>query len=154
MDYENERKKRNSMRKIFLVLFAIGLMLAVSACSLIPGLSKSSGHVTDKKMTLTMFSGDDRTGTYTGDLVDGLPQGKGTFTSANDNGVVWTYEGEWEKGHSQGYGVTVFDSGFKETGVYQNDALNGSGKEYWDDKLFYEGNYKNSQYDGQGTLTN
>ncbi|MBC3803634.1 hypothetical protein GH808_04200 [Acetobacterium fimetarium] len=141
------------MRKIGLVFMAITLMLVVSACSSMPGSAKSADKVTDKEMTLTLSFGE-KTGTYTGELVDGLPQGKGTFTSENGSGIGWSYEGEWEKGHMQGSGETVYDSGFKETGVYQNDELNGAGKEYWDDQLFYEGNYKNNQYDGQGTLTN
>lgn len=141
------------MRKTVLILLTIGLMIIVSACSVIPGLSQSSDNVTNKEMTLTFDFGE-KTGTYTGELAAGLPQGNGTFTSENSDGVVWTYEGEWEKGHMQGNGETVWDNSFKENGTYQNDYLNGAGKEYWDDKLFYDGNYKNSTWDGQGTLTN
>lgn len=147
------------MRKTILMLLTIGLMLAVSGCSLLPDTFNQSDSnealetVNDQEMTLT-FSFGENTGTYTGEIKDGLPQGNGKFTSSNEKGIVWTYEGEWEKGHMQGSGATTWENGFTQNGVYQNDDLNGAGKEYWNSKLIYEGIYVNNQYSGQGTLTN
>lgn len=63
----------------------------------------------------------DRTGTYTGDLVDGLPDGVGKFVAKNLLGEVWTYEGEFVQGHFEDEGVTTWETGQIELGTYKND---------------------------------
>ncbi len=47
----------------------------------------------------------DRTGTFKGEVVDGIPQGQGYFTSFNDEGVRWDYTGAWENGSFNGEGL-------------------------------------------------
>jgi hypothetical protein len=109
--------------------------------------------VSDVTLTLSLSFGE-RTGTYTGEIADGLPHGHGSFKSAGENGTVWIYTGQWEAGHFSGSGTTVWDDGFTETGLYVNDTLNGQGQESWNGVLQYEGSYRNGEYHGQGTLYN
>lgn len=109
--------------------------------------------VADTQMTL-QFAFGERTGTYTGEVLDGLPNGQGAFTSANDYGVGWTYEGEWANGHFSGQGTSTHDDGFTIIGYYQNDYLNGESKQYWQGALRYEGSYTDAVQNGQGTLYN
>jgi len=109
--------------------------------------------VTDQTMTLSFAFGD-RTGSYTGQIVDGLPQGYGTFTTSNSEGTIWYYEGFWEAGHLYGDGTTVWEDGFSEGGWYEDDFLNGEGWESWYGILRYEGGYVDGYYHGQGTYYN
>lgn len=49
--------------------------------------------MTDKQMTLSLSYGD-RSGTYTGEVNEqGVPNGKGKFTTQNAQGNPWIYEG-------------------------------------------------------------
>ncbi|WP_414733297.1 hypothetical protein [Acetobacterium carbinolicum] len=142
------------MKKITLILTALGLALLLSGCSLIPSIfGNKSESVKNQEITLALSFGE-KTGTYNGQLVKGLPQGTGVFTVSNDAEVAWTYDGAWEQGHFQGMGETVWEDGFTQEGNYQNDLLNGPGQEYLDKKLLYDGNYTDNRYDGQGTLYN
>jgi antitoxin component YwqK of YwqJK toxin-antitoxin module len=104
-------------------------------------------------MTLSFYFGD-KTGTYSGETASGLPNGYGTFSTQNEEGILWTYEGEWADGHFEGEGTTYWENGCWETGMYAYDALNGPGSEYWGDTIVYEGNYLDGIYDGFGKLYN
>ena len=53
-------------------------------------------NVSDLSLTLSFDFGD-RTGSYTGEMVDGLPNGYGSFSTINSDENGWTYEGEWGK---------------------------------------------------------
>lgn len=75
-----------------------------------------------KEMTLNLSYGD-RTGKYSGDLVDGVPHGQGKFTTTNEEGETWTYEGEFKNGHFDGEGKTTWKSGQVEIGTYENDVI-------------------------------
>lgn len=46
----------------------------------------------------------DRTGLYEGETVDGVPCGKGNFTTKNSEGITWTYSGDFKNGTFNGYG--------------------------------------------------
>ncbi len=142
------------MKKLLLILASIGLAVLLTGCSLIPGIfGNKSEAVKNQEITLDLSFGE-KTGTYTGDLVKGLPQGTGVFTVSDEDEVAWTYDGEWEQGHFKGSGETVWEDGFAQEGNYENDLLNGPGTEYLNDNLLYEGNYTDNRYDGQGTLYN
>lgn len=45
-----------------------------------------------------------RKGTYTGQLIDGIPDGTGRFESQNPQGDKWYYEGDFTSGHMTGVG--------------------------------------------------
>lgn len=109
--------------------------------------------VYSEQMTLS-FNFGERTGIYSGEILDGLPHGTGAFDTKNEDGSPWSYEGVWSNGHMNGEGITLWDDGFKEIGTYAGDYLNGQGAEYQGDILIYEGDFVNSVYHGQGKLLN
>ena len=76
----------------------------------------------EEEITLHLSVGD-RTGEYSGDMKDGIPDGEGIFTSKNKEGEEWTYEGEFKNGHFEGKGTTTWDDGTRETGTYKKDEL-------------------------------
>ena len=118
--------------------------------------SRESGvteSVTDETISLS-FSFGSRTGTYTGDLVDGIPQGYGTFTTTNTDGYEWTYDGEWVDGHMSGNGSTTWEDGYYEIGVYVDDSMNGYGQKSYLGIVYFEGDIVNDVPEGQGTLYN
>lgn len=49
-----------------------------------------------------------RIGTYDGDTVSGIPEGKGTFTAVNDDKEKYTYTGSWKNGLWHGQGKQEF----------------------------------------------
>jgi hypothetical protein len=107
--------------------------------------------VTDFEITVAFEFGD-RTGTYTGEMKGGLPDGQGTFSTQNTEGVGWVYDGGWRQGHMYGEGSTIFESGYSEAGWYENDNLNGQGQQFQDERLMYEGEFVQNVPEGQGTL--
>ena len=137
--------KNQSRRYILGAILILSTLLLCVAC-------ESKKEVTGQKMTLQLSYGS-RTGTYTGTLVNNIPNGQGKFRSKNTEGDVWTYSGTFKDGHFQGQG-TIWSNGQKEKGTYVNDKLNGFGKTYEDNILFYEGNYKDGQYNGSGKVFN
>ena len=167
------------MRKIVLVVLSIIVVISLGACTAKPQLSTAEPSenkpsivetqkpiseptpaptptnetVIEKEMTL-QFSFGERTGIYTGEIAEGMPNGEGKFTTLNDENIGWFYEGKWANGHFEGLGTTVWDDGFKETGEYKNDELEGPGQEFWNGVMVYDGNYQNGIYNGQGTLYN
>lgn len=97
------------MKKLFAIMLAWCLVLSLAGCG--------------KKMTLNLSYGD-RTGTYSGDVNEqGLPHGKGKFTSTNSEGEKWTYEGEFKNGHFDGEGKITWKSGTVEIGTYKDDVI-------------------------------
>lgn len=105
-------------------------------------------------------------GAYSGAVVDGLPNGEGTFKAKDNNHGVYEYTGNWQKGIPCGKGkllankyVVHFDE-FDKIGKYNGDVLDGKpsgqgtftaktddGEEYT-----YTGEWKNGIYNGQGVL--
>lgn len=76
----------------------------------------------EKEITLNLSYGE-RTGTYSGELVDGVPNGEGTFTSENEEGEEWTYEGEFKNGHFEGKGKVTWENGHIEEGTFKDDVI-------------------------------
>lgn len=94
---------------ILATILSLCLCLALAGCG--------------KEITLQLSYGD-RTGTYSGETNDaGLPHGQGEFTTTNESGDSWTYEGEFKNGHFDGEGKTTWKSGAMEYGTYKDDVL-------------------------------
>ena len=108
--------------------------------------------VSNQSMSLS-FSFGERTGTYTGEVEDGLPNGYGTFSSQNPSGVAWTYEGEWAHGHFSGQGTSTFEDGYVHTGHYESDQLT-QGQVYYGGCLVYDGEFLNGTWHGYGVYYN
>lgn len=114
----------------------------------------------------------ERSGVYTGTLIEGFPDGKGSFTTTNDKGHEWTYVGEWIAGHMNGEGVCTWpDQTFEGTYVddyeiygtytFLNDNekyvgecdkgdIKGEGTYYFSDGGVFTGTFK-GRYDAEGT---
>ncbi len=106
-------------------------------------------------LTLTLsFAFGDREGTYSGEMLGGLPNGQGTFSSVNLDGLAWTYDGMWVDGHCSGAGETIWEDGFARGGEYANDYVNGIGWQSWDGRREYEGSYVDAEFQGEGMLYN
>lgn len=76
---------------------------------------------TVENQTITVAIGDvERGGVYTGEVVDGKPEGMGRFDSQNSLGEGWYYEGMWKDGQFNGEGKCVWENGQIKEGVYEN----------------------------------
>lgn len=56
------------------------------------------------------FPDVNREGEYKGDVVDGLPNGQGTFSAINGENVSYKYNGEWVDGLYEGKGHLKYDA--------------------------------------------
>lgn len=83
----------------------------------------------------------ERQGIYSGQLVNGVPQGKGEFTTENDEGVEWTYIGDFKDGLFDGNGKTITDSddSIAEIGNYTDGFFTPNDQEFIDYSMrFFE----------------
>lgn len=119
------------MVKLFTLVVCIFLLAGCSNAT-------SATYVENKEMTLN-FSYGDRTGIYTGNVEEGIPQGEGTFESVNDSNEKWTYTGDWKDGVMDGYGVCEWQNGGKYEGQYKAGYMDGNGSWYQDGELIYSG---------------
>ena len=69
---------------VILVLFVMFLSVSHSVNA------QDSKQIITKQITVS-FPTYERAGTYTGEALNGIPNGNGTFTSANDDEIQWTY---------------------------------------------------------------
>ena len=82
--------------------------------------------VSDYDITVTMVEGTDTydiDGKYTGEVVNGKPQGIGTFKADGENGSTYMYEGDFSDGAYNGHGVTtIINDGetLEMSGTYTN----------------------------------
>ena len=98
---------------------------------------------------------NEHSGVYTGNLVDGKPNGKGCF-KCDEGSWSYTYEGEWKDGKRHGKGVeTSYQSGCVIStfeGEFKDDQ-DIRGVITWADGDKYEGEVKNGWMDGYGIMT-
>lgn len=100
-----------------------------------------------------------REGKYTGQVVDGVPNGYGLFETANSQGVNWHYLGEWVNGQMKGQGAFYWDDGQAMVGTFENnDMIMGNvyaspSKNYWVDyKQAENGCMKVIEYRSDGSV--
>jgi hypothetical protein len=124
------KKLLSCMLAAFLLLGAVSFALAET--------------VKDLDMTLD-FSFGQRTGTYTGEVANGLPDGQGTFSNIIDGKVTWVHEGAWVAGHMEGQGkrTWVEEPAFSQQGTFSDDLLNGLGRTFYGGVLFQSGTFEN-----------
>lgn len=99
-----------------------------------------TGYVTDHK---------DADGTYTGDMVEGVFHGTGSYTWANGD----NYSGEWINGSRSGYGTYTWANGDTYVGYWVDSQRVGEGTFTWADGTVYEGDWQNGKRTGTGTMT-
>lgn len=114
--------------RVLALLFGTAMVFTLAACG---SKEPKVETVEDMEYTITMqVWGDDgitpeeiqRDGAYTGETIDGIPNGSGTFKSQNQSGVQWVYEGDFQNGTFHGYGTCTWDDEgiIEEAGSYEN----------------------------------
>ncbi len=109
---------------------------------------------------------------YTGEFVNGKPQGKGVLDFTNGN----RYSGEWQNGVREGqgklafkngnlyegsfvanrlngYGIMTYANGDRYIGNWSSDQPNGKGRYEFKTREIYEGDFVRGKFEGQGTMT-
>ena len=66
------------------------------------------GDMGNPDFVATIFDDVTRTGSYSGDLVKGLADGEGIFTTRNSDNELYTYTGQWKNGMWNGQGLWEF----------------------------------------------
>lgn len=112
---------------------------------------KATETVSEKIITVDMDY-DSGEGIYTGEIKQGVPHGQGSFTmQKSDNGLSWSYEGEWENGVIAGEGVKK-EGHYTFTGSFKGGLSDGYCKITDNGILRYEGTCRNGSLHGAGTL--
>ena len=86
-------------------------------------------------------------GDYTGEILDGLPHGKGIFKYRTGD----LYEGEFRLGLREGNGLFKNKEGEYE-GFWKKNKKNGHGKYIFNNGDIYMGEFKCDMFNGQGIL--
>ena len=107
-------------------------------------------YVNEQKITISFDYGE-RTGIYSGGIKNGLPHGIGKFSSTNATGQDWEYIGEWETGHFNGIGTTIYSDGQVSIANYENDHMYGNGIIVYPDPALYVGEINDNGSNGDGT---
>ena len=84
-------------------------------------------------------------GKYIGEVVNGLPEGKGTWYGDNGN----RYEGEWRNGKKEGKGIFYFNNGDRYEGDFRNGNREGKGIYYYNNGDRMMGDYYNDKLIGK-----
>ncbi len=120
------------MKKKVITSILIGLLaLSIGACGDAAPAGPVEEEVENQEITLTLEVWDDnltstkeveRTGKYTGTLVDGIPNGKGKFETQNEAGDAWYYSGDFKDGRFEGQGISCWedDETPDRKGTYKN----------------------------------
>ena len=112
---------------------------------------ESSTEAQDHQITLELSFGK-CSGIYSGEMLNGLPHGHGSFSYENPDGDVRTYTGQWVNGHENGQGEFLYGENHKYIGEFKNDFII-NGKLYFKDVLVYEGEFtEGTILDGTGKM--
>lgn len=115
-----------------------GASLAISA-------DFRDGTVVDGKADLRWGDGAH----YTGDVVDGRPDGAGVLVSAKGD----RFEGAWKDGQLNGRGSVAWTNGDRYEGDWVAGKAEGHGVQVWADGQTYDGAWHDDQPNGQGIVT-
>ena len=151
-------KKR--YRKLFSIVLAVMITVILFACGEKEPVSRD---VIDHPWSVTVM-GETIPGSYTGTLVEDVPNGTGIFTFSSEVFDV-TYSGTWDSGQMNGkgnmrYNGLLIDVGNRKfTGNYSGDAVNGTpnGEGYFictdpGKEFEYSGAWQNGRPSGKGSL--
>ncbi|MBQ9852897.1 MAG: hypothetical protein IJO37_08315 [Ruminiclostridium sp.] len=121
------------MNKLFAVLLGAAIMLSLVACSGSDEPKTEEVENVEVVVTMDAWANDglsteeiQREGLYTGQVIDGVPNGSGRFDTHNNEGEPWYYEGDFENGTFNGNGVCVWpesDPVIREAGTYVDGRL-------------------------------
>jgi len=88
-------------------------------------------------------------GTYSGEVLDGIPNGQGTWNSLDGQ----QYVGQWQDGLWHGEGTHIAADRSENTGEYQSGQRNGQSTWSHPDGRKYVGEFREDQMHGQGVHT-
>jgi len=86
---------------------------------------------------------------YEGNLRDGKPHGRGTYTQPDG----FRYAGEWRDGKVHGHGTFTWANGHRYEGEVRDGKRTGHGIYIWPNGDRYEGEWHDGNRHGQGTMT-
>lgn len=122
------------MKKQFLALI-LALMLA--ALCAVPAMADGAME------TINFSSGD----VYVGEVVNGKPNGVGTYTLASGK----IYHGDMVDGYFEGTGTYLWTDGQLYVGEFVHDRIEGKGMVRYTDGTYYIGEFANNKCHGVGT---
>ena len=93
-----------------------------------------------------------KNGTYFGQIVDGIAEGKGIWYGTEEPFIGHRYEGDWKNNKKEGKGIYYYNNGDRYEGNFINDKYDGKGVFYFSNGNRYEGNFKNDKREGEGIL--
>lgn len=86
---------------------------------------------------------------YTGDLQNGVPQGRGRLVLSNGE----TQSGTWSRGKLDGPATVTYADGGRYEGMYREGRRNGQGTYTWPNGNRHAGNWENDAANGSGVFT-
>jgi hypothetical protein len=89
-------------------------------------------------------------GTYSGDLSNALPHGRGLWIHPDG----YYYDGEWEFGLKSGFGEWLTVGGDSYEGLWKEDSQHGYGKYRGRDGEVYDGEWAEGFFEGSGVWRN
>lgn len=106
------------------------LLLALMCILLFASGANAENIGTAESVTRTPYTadwgGEEIAGLYTGDMVNGLPEGFGVLEIGEDNGqnpCACHYIGLWQEGLPSGEGAMYWENGDRETGIFRDGVL-------------------------------
>lgn len=132
------------MKKVMTWILALVLTFSLAGCSTNSASAPVDKQpvtetVEDKEITLSIKTFDDngidsipveRTGTFSGTLVDGIPSGEGSFTTKNPAGTTWTYTGNFSDGTFNGQGTAAWPD-YEESGTFTDGLFTPTKREFF-----------------------
>lgn len=149
------------MKKIFLAIIVAAMLLSLTACG--SENTASAGEQTVKFDDGSVFVGEVKDGKpngqgtmtdalgneWTGNFVDGVLQGFGTYVGYD----LVEYEGMFVDGQFNGMGHRIDANGNDYQGNFVDGMANGFGRIEWSTGCIYEGGMKDDMMDGNGWMT-
>ena len=90
----------------------------------------------------------DRSVIFTGEWVEGLMHGHGSYNFANGD----RYTGDWREGLRHGKGEYSWSNGCKYEGEWRDNKRHGRGLFTWSEAQYYDGDWSNDMRHGKGLL--
>jgi hypothetical protein len=90
---------------------------------------------------------------YEGEIVDDKPTGHGVEAGINNDGISWTYTGDFVDGAAHGNGKLVWDNGDVYEGDFVDSYRAGTGIYSFADGDVYEGDFVDDFFSGKGKFT-
>ena len=135
-------------KKYLLPIVIIAALLVVVVIFIFKS-NKSSNVPIDSVSNMPVTISDSIHFTYSGRMVNGLPDGSGTAVYPNGD----KYEGHFLNGLPDGYGTMIFaNPRITYKGDYEKGKAEGYGFMKWPNGVTYDGYWHNNQIEGKGIL--